>query len=96
MVKRRGPRRHRWHTARGHAAPPDGLPAEAGVILGDDCEREPLALARDLRSPLGGQGGGERRHGRRPVFAWDGRGRGGVARRAPRTKAYTLDDANGT
>ena len=87
IVKPRPHRGHRLPPTRRNPATNDGLQAEARFILREDFHGEAIAMPRERLGELGGQGGGEVRHGLRTFFLWDGRGRFGLARSSPRTNA---------
>jgi hypothetical protein len=78
---------HRLDTVCGNPPAAEGLQAETGFVLREDVHGEALAIPRELRGELGGPGGGEVGHDLRTFFSWDGRGRFGLARSAPRTNA---------
>lgn len=79
-----------WDAPRRHPAAAEGREAQAGFILGKDCDRRPGRIAGVCLGAQPGEGRRQRLDGLRTCFSWDGRGRFGWARRALRTNAYTL------
>jgi hypothetical protein len=83
-------RRHGLHPT-GRDAPPDERPsAQPSFILGKHFERTDCRPALKLLETKRGQGRLQLRHRFWAFFAWEGRGRFGVARSLYRTSAWTL------
>jgi hypothetical protein len=79
----------RLHATGGDATPDDGQQAHATFILGKDFDGSPCWAMRKLLLEHSGEIGLKLGHGFGLFFAWEGRGRFGLARSFPRTKAYT-------
>jgi hypothetical protein len=80
-------RRHGLDSTRRNPAADDGLEAQARFILGKDLDPVSSQIAGERLGEQRRQGSRECLQRFWAFFSWDGRGRFGFARSAPRTKA---------